>query len=298
MTAFLPPHPPANPRWEIRLLHAPEEIQAAEVLQRDVWPGGDLEIVPAHVLLTAAHNGGLLAGAYVEDTLVGFVWGFPGLDMTADPPRLKHCSHQLGILPGFRGSGIGFALKCYQRDFVLRQGLDRITWTYDPLLARNARLNIARLGAVCNTYLVNLYGELRDDLNAGLPTDRFQVDWWITEERVANRLASSASQPGSLADRLASGATLLNPPGPDGAPRPPAPSVAAPATAAAMLLEIPPDFLALKAANPALALRWRIATRQVFGALFGQGYAVTDFMSQVGPVPRAVYVLTHKNRAR
>ena len=68
------------------------------------------------------------------------------------------------------------------------RGIDLITWTYDPLLARNVQLNIAKLGAVCNTYLANLYGEMRDGLNAGLPSDRFQLDWWIATRRVADRL--------------------------------------------------------------------------------------------------------------
>lgn len=163
----------------VRLLETPAEIAATEALQAAVWPGSDLDVVPAHVLVIAAHNGGMVAGAFLDDRLVGFVWGFLGWDHRVQPPRLKHCSHMLGVLPELRGRGIGEALKRLQYEHVREQGLSLITWTYDPLLAANARLNIGKLGAVCNTYLPDAYGNLADGLNAGMPTDRFQVDWWI-----------------------------------------------------------------------------------------------------------------------
>lgn len=271
---------------DIRLLHTPEEMLQAEVLQQAIWPGEAVEIVPAHVLLTAAHNGGQVAGAFVGGALIGFTWGFLGLDDRVSPPRIKLCSHQLGVLPACGGAGIGRALKCFQRRICQAQGIDLITWTYDPLLARNAQLNIARLGAVCNTYLPDLYGPLRDGLNAGLPSDRFQVDWWINTPRVADRLAAPP-QTGGLAEWLAAGATWGNPSGREGAPRPPAPPITVPATGA-ILVEIPADLMALKAADPALALRWRLGTRTVFADLFARGYGVTDFVRDAS---RSAYVL-------
>ena len=94
-----------------------------------------------------------------------------------------------GVHPAYRNRGLGYSLKLAQREHVLAQGIDLITWTFDPLETRNATLNFHKLGAVCNTYLPNLYGDMRDGLNAGLPSDRFQVDWWIASERVAQRLA-------------------------------------------------------------------------------------------------------------
>ncbi len=198
----------------------------------------------------------------------------------------------LGVHPNFRGAGIGAALKVYQRDFVLAQGLDLITWTYDPLLARNAQLNIARLGGVCNTYLTNLYGDLGDDLNTGLPTDRLQVDWWIDTPWVAEHVAGGIPQPG-LAAHLAAGAHPLNPPAGRGDPEPPVvPSQDGPLPAT-VLLEIPADFLALKAADRKLALHWRLATRDAFRALFDQGYVIGDFIHEPGPPAQAAYVLSH-----
>ena len=274
-----------------RTIDTPEELAEVEALQRIVWPGADLEIVPAHVLLTAAHNGGLAAGAWAGERLAGFVFGFLGFHEAEMARRLKHCSHMLGVHPDFRSAGVGYALKTYQREHVLRQGLDRITWTFDPLLARNAQLNIAKLGAVSNTYLANLYGEMRDGLNAGLPSDRFQVDWWIATRRVADRLSRTPVERARCADLTAAGAAWLNPPGPAGTPQPPASSAPVVEAGATVLVEIPADFLALKAADPALALRWRLGTRGAFEALFRQGYAVTDFLREPGSRPRAAYVL-------
>ena len=125
-------------------------------MQRQVWPGTDLDVVPLHLLTTVAHNGGLVLGAFHGDRMVGFLLGFLGTD-EGQPnrpalARLKHCSHMLGVLPEYRGQHIGYQLKLAQRDYVSVQGVRLITWTYDPLESRNARLNIARLGAVCNTY--------------------------------------------------------------------------------------------------------------------------------------------------
>lgn len=274
----------------IRLVDTPEGMAQVEQLQTAVWPGAELEIVPAHVLLTAAHNGGLVAGAFDGDRCVGFVWGFPGFDQRTTPPRLKHCSHQLGIHPDYRLSGLGFALKRRQWGFVRQQGLDLITWTYDPLMARNARLNIGKLGAVCTTYRRDEYGLLRDALNAGLPTDRFQVDWWLSAERVTARMLGPQPPVPKLADLLAAGTHLLNPPAPPRAPRPPEPDLSA-EIPAVVLVEIPPDFLALKAADAGLALAWRLGTRAAFEGLFDRGYTVTDFMREQD---RALYVLTRE----
>ncbi|NJN80214.1 MAG: GNAT family N-acetyltransferase [Anaerolineales bacterium] len=172
----------------IRLLETPEDLRLVEELQREVWPGSETDVVPMHMLITAVHNGGLVFGAFEEEKIIGFIFGFPGLEELPDGARAKHCSHMMGIHPNYRDHNIGFALKRAQWQMVRHQGLDHITWTYDPLLSRNAYLNIAKLGAVCTTYRQSEYGEMRDGLNAGLPSDRFQVDWWINTSRVERRL--------------------------------------------------------------------------------------------------------------
>ena len=154
--------------WNLRILESPAEMGEVEELQRLVWPGNETEIVPAHLLLAAVRGGGLVIGAFDKAALprlIGFVFGFPGFYLTPDGPRLKHCSHMLGVRPDCRDHGLGYALKRAQWQMVRHQGLDRVTWTYDPLLSRNAHLNIAKLGVVCNTYHREYYGEMRDGLN-------------------------------------------------------------------------------------------------------------------------------------
>lgn len=276
--------------WIIRIIDAPEEMAAVEELQRMAWAAPDIEIVPKDLLLAAVHNGGLAIGAFVGADLVGISFGFPGFYPTPDGPRLKHHSHMLAVHPDWVSKGIGFALKRAQWQMVRKQGLDRITWTYDPLLSRNAHLNIARLGAVCSTYLRSEYGEMHDGLNAGLPSDRFQVDWWINTERVRRRL-SRRSRPtlGFEHYRLAE-AALLEAQLEHGsaAARPPqeVPSL----TGHLLLIEIPFDFPSLKAADLSLARLWRFYTRAVFEQAFASGYLVTDFVHDQG---RSFYVLTH-----
>jgi len=274
----------------IKILDIPEQMTVIEDLQRGVWSGSETDVVPTHMLITTVHNGGLVIAAYQNDKPIGFVFGFPGFESTPDGPRLKHCSHMMGILPGHRDSGVGFALKRAQWQVVRHQGLDHITWTYDPLLSRNAYLNIAKLGAVCNTYRQSEYGDMRDGLNAGLPSDRFQVDWWINTRRVERRLSKRPRRPLKL-DNFSkadlqplytphlSTLNLLHPP-----------EHFAPLTERLALAEIPVDFNALKESDFALARDWRFFSREVFEAAFAAGYLVTDFIYEGG---RSFYVLSH-----
>src|SRR5512143_3355124 len=99
------------PAWNIHVLETPEEMSAVEALQREVWPGSETDVVPAHMLIAAVHNGGIVLGAFEQDRLIGFVFGFPGLETTPDGPRAKHCSHMMGVHPDHRNRGLGFALK-------------------------------------------------------------------------------------------------------------------------------------------------------------------------------------------
>ena len=279
--------------YTIRLLETPADMKTAEKLQSIVWPGSETDVVPAHLLITAIHNGGIVLGAFAGDTMVGFIFGFPGLDMLPDGPHPKHCSHMLGVHPDWRDSGLGFALKRAQWQMVRRQGLDHITWTYDPLLSRNAYLNIAKLGAVCNTYHRSEYGDMRDGLNAGLPSDRFQVDWWLNTTRVERRL-SKRSRGALKLDQFVKAElqplyTLQTET--DSLPRPP--EHFSPFGAKLLLAEIPPDFMVLKADDFTLARDWRFFTREVFETAFAAGYLITDFIfDHVAGEPRSLYVLT------
>jgi len=280
--------------FNIHLIETPEEMTLIEDLQRSIWPDSETDIVPLHMLITAVHNGGLVLGAFEEEKPIGFLFGFPGLENTPDGPRPKHCSHMMGILPDHRDSGTGFALKRAQWQMVRHQGLDHVTWTYDPLLSRNAYLNIAKLGAVCTTYRRAEYGEMRDGINAGLPSDRFQVDWWINTRRVETRLGKRSRPTLKLdhANRAGLRPFYALHTSTDNLPRPP--EHLPPFDDRLLLAEIPVNFQDLKSKDFALARDWRFFTRELFETAFEANYIVTDFIFDGNEGrPRSLYILTH-----
>lgn len=281
----------------IRPLVSPAEMLQAEEVQRQVWGEGDTDILPVHLLQAINLHGGVVIGAFDGDKLVGLVVGFLGADSESPErvamARLEHYSHILGVLPEYRSRRLGYALKIAQREAVLAQGVRLITWTFDPLLSLNAHLNIRQLGAVCNRYLPNVYGELRDSLNIGQKSDRFVVDWWITSRRVISRLAGER-KPLDLAHFLSAGAEKVNPSSlNDEGFIYPAEDVRYSESTLA-LVEIPADIQAIRSADPALAKAWREGTREIFTNMFEAGYLVTDFVYLRGErYPRSYYVLAH-----
>jgi predicted GNAT superfamily acetyltransferase len=253
-----------------------------EQLQREVWGLAEVEIVPDHLLLTAQKNGGLVLGAFEvapeseRGRLVGFAFGFPGLTPGG---RLKHCSHMAGVAPAYQNRNLGHRLKLAQREHVLAQGIDLITWTFDPLESRNAALNFHKLGAVCHSYLRDLYGNMRDALNVDLPSDRFEVEWHIASPHVAGRLRGEAGglSPVELQNE---GARLVNPPLPGDLPRPTRAPL--PLEGERLLVQVPANFQAVKASDMGLARAWRLHTRELFEAAFGLEYVVTDLLYERG----------------
>ncbi len=263
---------------EIKAITDAAGCTAVEQLQIDAWQmDGNLEVVPGHMLLTLHKNGGVLLGAYAGERLVGFVAGFVGL---MGDGRFKHASHMMGIHPEFQGQGIGTRLKLAQRQAVQQQGLDLVTWTYDPLEVGNARLNVHKLGAVCRTYIPNLYGEI-EGINAGLPSDRFQVDWYINSAHVERRLARKDAGETAVPEHL-----ILNPVVGNGRP----PHTTKSPNEGRHFVQIPANIRTLKAQDMPLAQAWRLHTRQLFTDLFAQNYSITDFIWQHGS---ACYQLTH-----
>jgi len=273
---------------EIRPVRTHEEYRAVERLQREVWGLQEVEVVPDHLLVTVQKDGGLVLGAFEagaeegSERLVGFVFGFVGLSPDG---RVKHCSHMAGVAPACRDHNVGYRLKLAQRREVLAQGIDLITWTFDPLESRNARLNFHKLGVVCRTYLRDLYGSMRDALNVGLPSDRFQVEWHIASAHVADRLRSDRAGP-SLSALLDEGVPLLNRPLPGDPPRPP--QTALPPEGKRVLIQIPAHFQAIKSADMGLALAWREHTRALFETAFAEGYTAVDLLFEGG---RSCYLL-------
>jgi len=149
----------------------------AEALQRDVWGHDDTED-PADLMMVIQAEGGLAAGAFRGDALLGYVFGF-----ATRTPHIQH-SHRLAVRAEARGMGLGLALKWYQRDWCLAQGITHVRWTYDPLRAANAALNIHRLGGQAQTYYPDYYGPMAG-INKGVASDRLLVDWYLDTPRVA-----------------------------------------------------------------------------------------------------------------
>ena len=265
---------------QIRTLTSVEDCRRVQVVQDLVWGGGHGDTMSIHVLVTQSKSGGLLQGAFVDhgaeetEGMVGFSFGWPAFDLDSSGARkLKFCSHIMGVLPAWHGRGIGLRLKLFQRQELQRQGwTDWVTWTFDPLQRVNGRLNISRLGALCTTYVRNVYGEMTDSLNAGMPTDRFQVDWYLNSPRVHKALSSDRLPPEWPTDSLLRARTralgggrprapLSPPPPPDGRP---------------YALPLPDSVDSLRRYGGTLLFDWRIFVRQAAEICFAAGYALVD----------------------
>ncbi|MEZ4862348.1 MAG: hypothetical protein R3C14_13615 [Caldilineaceae bacterium] len=265
------------------LLKTFEGCALFQELVRRVWGGDEDDTIPMHVLVTIAKSGGGVLGAFAADGppeiqgMVGAALWWIGTDKPKgqSKPILKISSHMAGVLPEWQSKGVGAQLKLAQRDYVLQQGLTEwITWTYDPLYRPNGVFNIHRLGATCNTYYRNLYGELNDDLNRGTPSDRCQVDWWLRSERVLAAVEGKGSRADSSSVDLASLHRLSTAAAPNGFRQPGA--VTVPATGAPLAVPIPDDIGAIRRTDPALGHAWRLYIREIFEAAFAKGYIMVD----------------------
>ena len=243
------------PPVEVRLVRTHDEFAACEAMSRDIWGAAERNVVPRELLLTMQHNGGLVHGAFLSTgRLVGFCFAFLGMR----DGQLRLCSHQLGVLPEFRGTGIGIALKQAQRYDALRLGYELVTWTFDPLEARNAYINLHRLGCIARLYDRDHYGLMEDELNRGLPSDRFEAEWWL-------RRATPA---------MAADPVMMLRMGADGGPVPEPLDLSA---QRAVLITVPTDFQEVKRASLELALRWRMESRAAFEATLAAGLIAVDF---------------------
>lgn len=177
-----------------RDLNGMAEFNAAEELQRIVW-GRDDTPDPADLMMVIQKEGGLVAGAFVDGALKGYVFGFPTRE--AD---VQH-SHRLAVHPDQRGGGLGLKLKWHQRDWCLERDIRLVRWTFDPMRHVNANLNIGRLGAVCSTLHEDFYGVM-GGINAGAPSDRLLADWHVGTERVAAFAAGTTPVSGPGLERV------------------------------------------------------------------------------------------------
>jgi predicted GNAT superfamily acetyltransferase len=313
----------------LRPLATHADYHACFELQLTTWGRSFQESVPPSVLKISQHVGGVAAGAFAADgRLLGFVWGLtgvrppgsrraaaktapaasaapaappevagPGATMgdggPAPRPELLHWSHMLAVAPEARDLGLGTRLKLYQRELLLPLGVEVVEWTYDPLEARNAHLNLNRLGAEVVDYVEDMYkDEMGSDLARGIGTDRFVVAWRLAGARAASApgtdqaaVAGAARAAAAAAERFA-GAPAIEPAPPPagdvprrrgGAPPPangePPPMPDAPR----VRIEIPARIQEFKEEHAERALAWRLGTRRAFEHYLGRGYRVAGF---------------------
>lgn len=257
----------------LRLLTTVQELERCAALQKSVW-GEANGALGAPDMVALIHAGGMAAGAFESEELAGFVFGFPSYLPDAPRPNGLH-SHLLAVLPEYRGHGLGKALKWFQRDWCLARGLAWMTWTFDPLQAKNARLNLEHLGAVVEQYRVDEYGAMGGALAGTLPTDRLLAFWELEAPRtlaLAQGFDLTASD--LKAASLAISPTVLA----NKAGHPDASDLTQ--TEPRLRVEIPTDFTHLLHRDPDTASAWRLAAREVLKTYLDKGYAITRFLEK------------------
>lgn len=224
----------------------------------EVW-GGDAGSSHLHhgMVIALAHTGEY-AMVYEQDgQAVGAGLGFFGAPRSA----VLH-SHIVGVVPSAVGRGIGLAIKQHQREWCLERGVRDITWTFDPLVGRNAAFNLRKLGARAEHYLENFYGDMADGINDGQATDRLLVRWAL------ERPAIPPEEYGAVAAWVTedhSGEPIVLDPGPDTTRR---------------SIRVPRDVEQLRRIDPGMARRWRVAVRDVLGGALAEGWVVLGFRAE------------------
>lgn len=256
--------------FTIREARGRPDADACVMLQREVWDLSDLEITPTIQLIATAHAGGLVHIAEAPDgRAIGFAYAFPAL---RDGAAHLH-SDMLAVLPEYRRQGAGIGLKRAQRDSALARGIELITWTFDPLQAKNAHLNLRRLGATAVEFVPNLYGVTSSPLHHDLPTHRLLIHWVLSSPRAVERARQdphSAPEPAPDLPHLnqvewQAGWPVTSEPTLDlVAPR--------------LLLEIPPDFGTLAGSAPIVAAGWHEKVSRALETYLGRGYRVVDLV--------------------
>ena len=273
---------------EIRSARGRADFDACVLLQREVWGLSDLEITSAIQLIATVHAGGLLLVAEASaEGIVGFSYSFAA--WSDGTPHLH--SDMLAVRPAWRGKGLGLRLKWAQRDEALARGLGLVTWTFDPMRAKNARLNLRHLGAIAREFLPDLYGRTTSALHHGLATDRLLARWELASRRV-KRLASGRTGPPDPA--AATPAARIN----DVRMRGGLPQSSEPRVdldARRLLLQIPADWDAVCRGDAGLAREWQAIVERSFAACFARGYAAVDLQAGQGGAT-ASYVLERLTR--
>jgi chorismate synthase len=270
---------PPVPGARIRPLASMEDCRACVELQREVWGYGSTDVVPATLLHVVGHVGGLAAGAFSSSgEMIGFVFGISGV--TDGVP--SHWSHMLAVREPSRNVGVGRMLKEYQRDALAALGIRRVYWSFDPLMAKNAHLNLNRLGARVVDYVEDMYGTTASPLHYGVATDRLVVCLTTDAPAVHVEAANGVhALPVRSAFPRASDASVS-----DDRTFPPE-----------LLLEIPLDLPQVLVDRPAEANAWRMGVREQFQWAMQNGYAVRR-LERDATASRAFYLLVRESSTR
>ena len=261
---------------ELKELSDFEDIRELAELLAVVWGRPGSPPIGSDVLKALAHSGNYVVAAYQDRRLIGGLVGWLG----GDPRRELHMhSHILGVLPGSESHGLGFELKQHQRSWCLTRGVNVIEWTTDPLVRRNGYFNLTKLGARAPEYLVNVYGEMRDSINAGEESDRLLIRWRLDSPDAEAAATGDAREPDVQALQ-AQGAEVVLSVGESGEPAPTraASGPTSPASGEVtnpVLVQVPQDIVALRREQPVVARAWRVALRDTLTRLLAAGFVIT-----------------------
>jgi chorismate synthase len=248
----------------VRMLHENWEYEAAVDLQRATWGEERGELIYRTHMLITQKVGGIAAGAFHDTQLVGFVYGLTGIR----DGELGHWSHMLAVHDDWRGRGLGRQLKIFQREILLQMNVKAMYWTFDPLVARNAHLNINRLGAVVQSYARDMYGyDPNGILSQGIGTDRFIIRWDLEtvpgDWKMSDSVSSDVSIP-IINTKVDS----------DGIPQPVEQELP---MLARLRVEIPADILEIQNTDMKTTTAWRQNTQRIFIHYLDSGYRVAGF---------------------
>ncbi|KGN34622.1 hypothetical protein N802_00585 [Knoellia sinensis KCTC 19936] len=240
----------------VRMLTDIDEMREADALLREVWGAGPGDDPPFTVdtMRALSHTGGYVAAAFLDGVMVGVAGGFHAF---TGPLH----SHVAGVRAGMQGKGIGLAMKEHQRQWARDHGIASVSWTYDPLIRRNAWFNLGRLGARAVEYLPEFYGVIRDSINAGDLTDRMYVDWPVEEVEPHDLPPLESFEPVVDID----------------GDRPVVTTAAPREWSSLVRCAVPADIEALRRVDPEAARAWRLALRAGLHGGMTHGFTVTGF---------------------
>lgn len=258
-----------------------EEYRQCEDIQQEVW---GTVAASAELLSVTQKYGGTVLGAFAGKRMVGFLFAL----LARRKGRLMHWSHMMAVREGFRNLGLGFRMKLAHRKIALAQGIKSICWTFDPLQSRNAVLNITRLGVAIEEYVPDCYGRFPSAIEKGLPSDRFVASWRIASRRNEERLREGPRRwqisklPRVNETKVKSGGLLA------------ITKSRLRLTSPRLLVEIPSNTDAMRAADLELAVKWRMEIRRIFQVYFEAGYRVEDFIPPQGETTHRCFYLLRR----